>query len=266
MTDDVRSVTVHHTPPERCLGGVAVVIDVLRWSTTCVAALAHGAVGVEAFGTAAEVRERAARIGALMAGERAAHRIAGFDLGNSPLEFTAERVAGRVICATTTNGTRALASVADVPVVFVAGFVNLSATASAIRGVIAAAAASTVTASDDATRTGDLHHVDLICAGSEGEPSAEDSLCAEWLAAALGAGGPARSTDTPRDTAYAADARHTRDARAALAAIARSAPHANTLRAAGYAEDVDFALRLDAIPLVAAVRDGRVVAVTADAP
>lgn len=262
MLGDGCSVTVHHTPPERCLGGVAVVVDVLRWSTTCVTALARGALGVEAFATVGEVQLRAARIGALMAGERAAHRVAGFDLGNSPLEFTSDRVAGRVICATTTNGTRALASVADVPVVFVAGFVNLSATASAIRGVIAAAAASAVTASDAAARTRDLRHVDIVCAGSEGESSAEDSLCAAWLATALGAGERAGSMDTPRDAALAADARA---AHAALAALARSAPHANTLRAAGYAEDVDFALRLDAIPLVAALRDGRVVAVTADA-
>lgn len=239
-------------------------VDVLRWSTTCVTALARGALGVEAFATVGEVQLRAARLGALMAGERAAHRVAGFDLGNSPLEFTSDRLAGRVICATTTNGTRALASVADVPVVFVAGFVNLSATASAIRGVIAAAAAaaSAVTASDAAARTRDLRHVDIVCAGSEGEPSAEDSLCAAWLATALGAGERAGSMDTPRDAALAADARA---AHAALAELARSAPHANTLRAAGYAEDVDFALRLDAIPLVAALRDGRVVAVTADA-
>lgn len=244
MTDDGCAVTVHHTPPGRCSGGVAVVIDVLRWSTTCVAALANGALGVEAFATPDAATLRAAAIGALTAGERAAHRIAGFDLGNSPLEFTRERVAGRVICATTTNGTRALLAARDVHDVFVAGFVNLAATASAI---------------DAAARTRDLRHVDIVCAGSEGEPSAEDSLCAAWLATALGAGERAGSMDTPRDAALVADAH------AALAALARSAPHANTLRAAGYAEDVDFALRLDAIPLVAALRDGRVVAVTADA-
>ena len=236
-------VSVYRTPPERCSGGVAVVIDVLRWSSAVVAALAGGAAGVEAFATADAARLRASAIGALLAGERETHRIAGFDLGNSPLEFTRERVAGRVICATTTNGTRALASVADVPVVFVAGFVNLAATAAYVRELLAR----------DGGR--DLRHVHIICAGSAGQPSAEDSLCADWLAAALRTGAPGRSTDTPRHAA------HPDDARAALAELARSAPHANTLRAAGYAEDVAFALRLDAIPLVAALRDGRIVAV-----
>src|SRR5690606_14364721 len=103
------------------------------------------------------------------------------DLGNSPLEFTRERVAGRVICATTTNGTRALAAVSDVPVVFVAGFVNLTAT---VRAVWAALERRELRHAD-ARVDGDARHVHIVCAGSEGEPSAEDSLCAEWMAAAL---------------------------------------------------------------------------------
>lgn len=207
-------------------------IDVLRWSTSCVAALANGALGVEAFATAQEARLRAAEIGALTAGEREAHRIAGFDLGNSPLECTRERVEGRVLCATTTNGTRALLAASAARQVFVTGFVNLTATARVIRATLAASAAA-----------GDAGHVDIVCAGSERQPSAEDSACATALADLLEGREPALDLD----------------------ALSREAPHANTLRAAGYAEDVAFALRLDAIPLVAARREGRVVAVTARA-
>lgn len=197
-------------------------IDVLRWSTTCVAALANGAERVEAFDSPQAASARAAEIGALTAGEREAHRIAGFDLGNSPLECTRERVAGRVLCATTTNGTRALRAASGAGRVFVAGFVNLTATAQAIRATFAADVA------DAAAR--DAGHVDIVCAGSEGRPSAEDSACAAALAALLEGREPALD----------------------LVALNRDAPHANTLRAAGYAEDVGFALRRDAIPLVVA--------------
>src|SRR5690606_37266264 len=123
---------------------------------------AAGAAGVEAFASADAARVRASEIGALLAGEREAHRIAGFDLGNSPLEFTRERVAGRVICATTTDGTRALLAARDASAVFVAGLVNLAATAAAVRELLGCERG--------------LRHVHIICAGSEGQPSAEDSL------------------------------------------------------------------------------------------
>jgi 2-phosphosulfolactate phosphatase len=159
-------VTIHPTPPTDVDADVAVVIDVLRWTTTAITALANGAAGIEAFRESDAAAERAAAIGALTAGERRAHRIPGFDLGNSPLEVTAERVRGRVICATTTNGTRALLAAAHVPRVFLAAFINLRATAAAIR--------------DCAPR-----HVAIICAGTDGYPCGEDSACADALAALL---------------------------------------------------------------------------------
>ncbi len=185
-------------------------IDVLRWTTTAVTALANGASAIEAFAEPEEARERAARIGALTAGERGGHRIAGFDLGNSPLEFTAARVAGRTICATTSNGTRALLATVGATQRYLAGFVNLRATAAAILARSPAAA-------------------DLVCAGTEGRPSAEDSACAEALAAVL------------RGEAFDPE----------LLARAARAPHAAFLRGAGYASDVDVALTPDSVQVVA---------------
>lgn len=158
--------TIHHTPPDHVDADVAVVIDVLRWTTTAITALANGAVGIEALLTPEATAERAKAIGALTAGERHAHKIPGFDLGNSPLEVTRERVHGRVICATTTNGTRALLAAVGAPRVYLAAFVNLSATAASIRACAP-------------------RHVALICAGTDGYPCAEDSACAEALGALL---------------------------------------------------------------------------------
>jgi 2-phosphosulfolactate phosphatase len=201
---------------------LAVVIDVLRWTTTATTALARGAVAVEACASAEEARTRAAAIGALTAGERGGHRIPGFDLGNSPLECTAERVAGRVLCATTTNGTRALIAAAGAPRRFLAAFVNLHATAAAIRALAPA-------------------HVALVCAGTDGAPSDEDTACAEALRLAL--------RDEPVD--------------AALLARAAASPHAAFLCSAGFDADVQFALTMDSVPVVAAVDAAhRVTAVT----
>ncbi len=155
---------------------------------------------------------------ALTAGERHTHRIPGFDLGNSPLEYTRERVAGRVICSTTTNGTRALLSTVAAPYRYVVALLNLRATAAAILAR-------------------DPSSVEIVCAGSEGAPAAEDSACAEALEALLLG----------------------REPRSDLVEVVRSAPHAALLRSQGYDEDVEIAVALDSQPLVARVVGDRIV-------
>src|SRR5882762_2319388 len=95
---------------------VCVVVDVLRATSSIVTALANGAaacIPVEEISEALAMRRQ--RPGALLAGERDGLRIGAaltggveFDLGNSPREFTREKVAGKTIISTTTNGTRAL--------------------------------------------------------------------------------------------------------------------------------------------------------------
>src|SRR5258705_11320215 len=95
---------------------VCVVFDVLRATTSMVSALANGAeaiIPVSEISEALAIRQQRPQV--LLAGEREGLRIRGnltggveFDLGNSPREFTAEKVQGRTIVMTTTNGTRAL--------------------------------------------------------------------------------------------------------------------------------------------------------------
>ena len=93
-----------------------VVFDVLRATSTLVAALHHGAREIRVVGRIEEALAlRAADPSLLLAGERGGRRILraltgsiDFDLGNSPREFVPETVAGRSIVITTTNGTRAL--------------------------------------------------------------------------------------------------------------------------------------------------------------
>lgn len=105
------------TLPLRDLSGsTCAVFDVLRATTTLLTALGAGAESVRPVSSIEEaLRERASDPAVLLAGERDGIRITAersggvaFDLGNSPREFTAQRVFGRRIVATTTNGTRAL--------------------------------------------------------------------------------------------------------------------------------------------------------------
>src|SRR5215471_6039661 len=114
MPED-RDVLVHllpcQAPPGRLAGGLAVVIDVLRATTTIVYALAAGARCVRPCAEVAEAQALAAemRVGrVLLGGERGGEPLPGFDLGNSPREFTPRVCRGCTLVLTTTNGTRAL--------------------------------------------------------------------------------------------------------------------------------------------------------------
>ncbi len=114
---------------------VCVVFDVLRATTSMVTALANGAREIIPVCEIAEaVALRQARPDLLLAGERNGLRIlraqtgsVDFDLGNSPREFTRERVAGRRLAMTTTNGTRALQACRGARRVLVGSFLNLDA-------------------------------------------------------------------------------------------------------------------------------------------
>ncbi len=89
------------------------IIDVLRASTTAAFALEAGAQAIIPGASRDEARRTQARlkeqgIEPLLCGERGGRKIEGFDLGNSPREFTPERVGGATLIMATTNGAKAL--------------------------------------------------------------------------------------------------------------------------------------------------------------
>jgi 2-phosphosulfolactate phosphatase len=157
----------HGMPTGALAGGIAVVIDVLRASTTIVAALARGASRVRPVLTVEEARALRAGgggpVGPLLGGERGGLRLEGFDLGNSPLEYLPDRVRGREIVITTTNGTAALAACADAVEVLVGAVVNRSAVAMVAR---------------DLARRRGAAGIHLVCAGTDGLATEEDILAA----------------------------------------------------------------------------------------
>ena len=156
-------IRVHPLPgliPSECdlSDSCCVVIDVLRATTSMVMALEAGARSIRPFESIDEAREFAAANSYLLAGERQGLKIEGFDLGNSPLEFTSEKVGGRKIAMTTTNGTKALMACKSARQVIVAAFVNLSAVCELV--------------------SSRESQVDIVCAGTDGEVTIEDNLLA----------------------------------------------------------------------------------------
>ncbi len=216
---------------------VCVVFDVLRATSVMVTGLANGATG---FVPAAEISDalalRAQHRTALLAGERDGRRITAaqsggvkFDLGNSPREYTRERVAGRTIIATTTNGTRALRACATAKSVAVASFLNLNATA-------------------DWLAQQPTERVIFVCAGTAEFPALEDIIDAGALCELLVSRCARAELLDSAETA----ARVYREARLDLfGAISRSQNGRRLMANAELRDDVEFCLRRDTCELVA---------------
>jgi 2-phosphosulfolactate phosphatase len=110
-------------------GKTAVVIDVLRATSTMVTALAEGCAWILPCREMETATVRAKDYpGALLAGERGGLPPGGFQKGNSPREFLAAEVAGKGVILTTTNGTRALDSARSADKLLVASFLNIQST------------------------------------------------------------------------------------------------------------------------------------------
>ena len=131
---------IYHTPeltPTDHLPDCAIAIDVLRATTTISTALDAGAEAIQVFSDMEklmQVSEQWLPEKRLRAGERGGATVAGCDLGNSPLDCTPERVQGRRLFISTTNGTRALQRVQDAPIVLAAALVNRKAVVEYILG------------------------------------------------------------------------------------------------------------------------------------
>ena len=223
---------------------VCVVFDILRATTSMAVALANGAAAILPVNDIPDALALRAKFPeALMAGERHGLRIGPdltggveFDFGNSPREFTREKVAGRTLIMTTTNGTRALQACAAAKQVFIGSFPNLTATA---RAVLEAAP----------------QRLFLVCAGTYEEAAYEDTLAAGAMADLVwdhfGESAMADSVAIARTIWLAAKSdlagaiRHSRNGRRLLA-------HPD-LRG-----DVAVCLQRDMAPIVATMVDGAV--------
>jgi len=202
---------------ERLRASACAVIDVIRATSTIVTALAQGAPSVQPVADVADAFALKARDpGALLAGERGGKPLPGFDLGNAPEDFASERVAGRRIILTTTNGTQALAACAGARAVMTASLLNLEAVA------------------------GRLHELGppwiIVCAGFEGHFGLDDAVVAGALAESLG-------QDHALVSLY-------RSVRAELTETLRNSQAGQELVKAGLEKDVPFCAKLNLYSIV----------------
>lgn len=223
--------------PAEMHGRVVVVIDVLRASTSIAVALSNGARNVVPFEHADEAAARAKsfdRSEVVLAGERRMQPIPGFDLGNSPREFTAAVVDGKSILFTTSNGTAALVAAQGAHDVFVGSYVNLSALLSVLRHPSRANS-----------------NVTIVAAGKDKQFSLEDAACAgRFVRGLMDSGGKLELNDAAHATMLL-DKRYGQN----LQRMFKEAEHARALVSAGFGDDLAVCGAIDAYPVVPVYAD-----------
>jgi len=163
---------IYHTPeltPADKIPDCAIAVDVLRATSTMATVLASGGEAVQVFSDLEQLIQISDKWPAekrLRAGERGGAKVAGFDMGNSPLDCTPERVEGRRLFISTTNGTRALQRIQSAKTVLAAAFVNRKAVV-------------------DYILTQQPETVWIVGSGWEGSFSLEDTACAGAIAHSL---------------------------------------------------------------------------------
>ncbi|MDG2012740.1 MAG: 2-phosphosulfolactate phosphatase [Pirellulaceae bacterium] len=153
--------------PRTLTGKSTVAVDVLRAGTTIVTALNHGAASIRPCVDIETTRQSARQSSdALLGGERQGLLIDGFDLSNSPESYQPEIVAGRQICFTTTNGTKAIEASRTSDAILIGSFINFTAVCCRLEQL--------------------QLPISIICAGTDGDPTLEDNLfggaICDWFA------------------------------------------------------------------------------------
>jgi len=215
---------------------VVVVIDVLRATSVMVQAISEGASEIIPLATVEEAFRMAKafpRGFVLLGGERESKEIPGFDLGNSPREYIAERVKGKKLILTTTNGTKAFHAVSFGKEILAGSFLNIGATAQRC-----------VEAGRDLC---------IFPSGDEGNFSLEDTLCGGMLIDLIVKREKKEIFLT--DASYCAQVLYERFKNNLVEAFHLS-HHGKELIHRGFEEDLAYCAQIDTTPLVPIFRQG----------
>jgi len=227
-------VEVHFTPTQleemMLKDKSVVVIDVLRASTTVITALHSGAKEIIPVGNIESVVKISGSMFGdvtLRAGERNGKMIEGFNLGNSPLEYTPEVVKGKTIVLLTTNGSAAMAKGRYSKNLVVAGFVNLSSVVAFLQEL-----------------NGDFV---IICSGKEHRFCIEDTVCAGRILNILREKG---NLDLITDDAGEAAITLDKNVGKNILKMLKNSAHGRYLTEIGFGEDLKACAATDSMPIL----------------
>jgi len=212
-------------------GKVAVVVDILRATTTMVTALDFGVASilpVESVETCRDYQQK----GYIGAAERGGKIVEGFKLGNSPFDYMDPCYVGKKIVFTTTNGTRTIYAIKGSDKIIFGAFVNLNSVAEILLKF--------------------NKDVVIVCAGWENEVNLEDTLFAGALVDKL-----ALTFTSSGDPALLAHKLYLQS-EGNLSVFLEGSSHIQRLKNLNLQKDIDFCLTLDKYDCVPEMRDGEI--------
>ena len=212
-------------------GRVVVVADIFRFTSCAVTAIAHGVKAIIPFDDI-ESCLLSSRKGMVTGGERDGKKIKGFDLGNSPSEYSHPRLKGRTLAITTTNGTKTLKRIPEGCDILIGSFLNMEVSASYICS----------------TKKPTL----VVCAGWRGRPCLEDTLFAGALIDRLSA-----APDSLGDEALLAWQLY-KGSQGDLASLAMKGSHGQRIRSFGHAKDLSHCLQQGLYDTLVTYSDGQI--------
>jgi len=223
---------------------LVIIIDVLRTTSTMVTALANGCQSIVPVLTPEEALAKRLMIpGALLGGESQELRIEGFDLSNSPFDYVPEKVGGKRVIMSTTDGTRAIRAAAGAPYVWIASFLNLESIVHALFRKF--------------EQERFLQGIVIFCAGKEERFDLSDTLCAGMLIDALG-------PDVELNDLGQAALMLYHMAEDNLVNVIRYSDHGRKLTSYGLERDVIYCSTPNILPIVPVLMDGEIVWLTED--
>ena len=215
---------------------IAIVIDMFRATSVITTALSNGCKEVIPFLTIEESKEYADTLNRdeyILGGERKAVKIEGFDLSNSPLEYTKEVVKDKSVLMTTTNGTRTLAKCGAAKRIFIAAMINGKAVAEKLAEI-----------NED---------VVIVNAGTNGNFSMDDYICSGYIINEI-----LKIRKNVELTDIAKTANMIYESNTDIISYVKEANHYSVMRSLGLDDDINYCIKKDIIDIVPEYKDGRI--------
>lgn len=211
---------------------IVVVDDILRATSCITTGIAHGVKSITPVATVDECRRLQAK-GYIAAAERGGQKVDGFEMGNSPFSYMDEKLKGKKLAVTTTNGTRAIDLSRDAYQVIIGSFLNLSAVVEYLKN--------------------EEKDVVILCAGWKGKFNVEDTLYAGAVVDRLG-----ETHEIDGDSALAARVMYHHTKETMLEALSESS-HVKRLKKFNIMKDVEFCLKQDEYDVIPVLKGDEVV-------
>lgn len=216
---------------------VVVVIDMLRATSVITTAFINGCKEVIPYLTVEEAVKKSKEFkkgDCILGGERKAVKIEGFDLSNSPLEYTEEVVKDKTVIITTTNGTRSLTKCKSAKRVFVGAMINGKAVAEKL-----------VEIGED---------VVIVNAGTNGQFSMDDFICAGYMINEM-----LKISNKLELTDIAKTANYIYENNKGIDSFINSARHYGVMKELGLMNDVKYAMKKEITDIVPEYKSGHIV-------